>query len=231
MKTPLLLVPGHLCDGAMWTHQTRHLADLADIAVADTTGGNTAAAMARAILAKAPPRFALAGLSMGGMLAFELLRQAPQRVERLALLDTVAAPNTPAQIERRLRYIDHLRNGRFDAVLAEFTPLLVHPQRHDDAALMRTIDAMTRRIGPKVALDQQQAMLDRPDNLPLLSRIAVPTLVMCGRQDALTPLAQHEEMARLISGARLVVIEDCGHMTTMEKPEAVTAVLRYWLQG
>jgi pimeloyl-ACP methyl ester carboxylesterase len=231
MKTPLLLVPGHLCDAALWSHQARYLADMADISVADTSGGDSMAAMARAILARAPQRFALAGLSMGGYIAFEIMRQAPQRVERLALLDTMAAGNTPASIERRQRMMNLLRTGQFDAMLAEFKPLLVHPARLADAALMGEIDAMTRRIGAKLALDQQQAMLDRADSLPLLARIACPTLVLCGRQDALTPLAAHEEMARGVPGARLVVIEDCGHMAPMERPEAVTAVLRYWLQG
>jgi len=231
MKTPLLLVPGHLCDAAMWAHQTRHLADLADMTVASTLGGNSLALMAGAILAKAPQRFALAGLSMGGALCFEILRQAPGRVARLALLDTMAAPNTPPQIERRHRHMDFMRTGRFDRVVDEFKPMLVHPDRLADAPLMEALDAMLRRIGPQAGHDQQQALLDRIDYQPLLPGIAVPTLVMCGRQDALTALAQHEAMARAIPGARLVVIEDSGHMTTMERPQAVTAVLRYWLQA
>ncbi|MCC7049263.1 MAG: alpha/beta fold hydrolase [Alphaproteobacteria bacterium] len=230
-KTPLLLVPGHLCDAALWSHQIRYLADIADMTVADTDGGSTMAAMARAILAKAPPRFALAGLSMGGYLAFEIMRQAPQRVERLALLDTMASGNTPASTERRKRMMDLLRADRFDAMLEEFKPLLIHPARLGDLELMGDIDAMTRRIGPRLALDQQQAMLDRADALGLLPRIACPTLVLCGRQDALTPLVEHEKMAKGIPGARLVIIEDCGHLAPMEMPEAVTAVMRYWLQG
>jgi pimeloyl-ACP methyl ester carboxylesterase len=231
MKTPLLLVPGHLCDAALWAHQLQYLADLADMTVAETTGGSSMAAMARAILAKAPQRFALAGLSMGGYIALEIMRQAPGRVERLALLDTMASGNTPAQLERRRRMMDLLRAGRFDAMLEEFKPLLVHPARYGDAVLMDAIDTMMRRTSPATALDQQQAMLDRADSLPVLARIACPTLVLCGRQDALTPLGAHEEMARGIPGARLVAIEDCGHMAPMERPEAVTAVLRYWLQG
>ncbi len=230
MKTPLLLIPGHLCDAELWTHQLQYLTDLADMTVAALDGGASMAAMAGAILARAPDRFALAGLSMGGYIAFEIMRQAPGRVERLALLDTMAAGNTPAQLDRRRRMMDLLRSGRFDAMLAEFKPLLVHPARFADEALMDAIDAMARRIGPTIALDQQQAMLDRPDSRPLLARIACPTLVLCGRQDALTPLAAHEEMARGIPRARLVVVEDCGHLAPMERPEAVTAVLRYWLQ-
>jgi len=231
MKTPLLLVPGHLTDAAMWAHQARHLADMADISIADMTGSDSMAGLANSILAKAPQRFALAGLSMGGYVSFEIMRQAPERVSRLALLDTMAAGNNPTQIERRTRFMDLTRTGRFEDVLAEFTPLLVHPARHQDAALMDELGRMTRRVGAKVALDQQQAMLDRPDSRPDLAGIACPTLVLCGRQDALTPLAAHEEMAAGIKGAKLVVVEDCGHMSTMEKPEAVTAVMRYWLQA
>ncbi|MCK6451281.1 MAG: alpha/beta hydrolase [Alphaproteobacteria bacterium] len=230
MKSPLLLVPGHLTDAAMWAHQTRHLADIADMTVADVPDSRSMAAMAKAILAKAPARFALAGLSMGGYIAFEIMRQAPARVERLALLDTMAAGNNAAQIERRIKFMDMIRNGRFEDVLAEFTPLLVHPARVQDKVLMDEIGRMARRVGAQAALDQQQAMLDRPDSRPDLARIACPTLVLCGRQDALTPLAAHEEMAAGIKGAKLVVIEDCGHMSTMEKPEAATAVMRYWLQ-
>jgi pimeloyl-ACP methyl ester carboxylesterase len=230
MKTPLLLVPGHLTDAAMWAHQTRHLADIADMTVADVPDSPSMAGMARAVLAKAPPRFALAGLSMGGYIAFEIMRQAPERVTHLALLDTMAAGNSPMHVERRHKFMGMLRDGRFDAVLSEFVPLLVHPARMQDKALMGELDAMNRRVGAQTALAQQQAMLDRPDSRPDMARIACPTLVLCGRQDALTPLAAHEEMAAGIKGAKLVVVEDCGHMSTMEKPEAVTAVMRYWLQ-
>ncbi len=231
MKAPLLLVPGHLTDAAMWAHQTRHLADLADMTVADVPDRQSMAAMAKAILARAPARFALAGLSMGGYIAFEIMRQAPERVTRLALLDTMAAGNNAAQIERRTKFMGMIRNGRFEDVLAEFTPMLVHPARVRDKTLMDEIGRMARRVGAQAALSQQQAMLDRLDSRPDLARIVCPTLVLCGRQDALTPLAAHEEMAAGIKGARLVVIEDCGHMSTMEKPEAATAVMRYWLQG
>ena len=230
MRTPLLLVPGHLCDHALWAHQTRHLADVADMTVATMDGGPSMEAMARTILAKAPARFAMAGLSMGGFVALEIMRQAPQRVERLALLDTAASGNSPAQIERRHKYIGLLRSGGFETLLTEFTPMLVHPAHLADTTLMGEIGRMTRRIGPDLALAQQQAMLDRVDSRPSLAKIACSTLVMCGRQDALTPLAGHEEMAELIPDAKLVVIEDCGHMSPMEKPEAVTAVFRYWLQ-
>jgi len=231
MGDPLVLVPGHLCDPAMWAHQRQHLGDLAEISIAGTLGGDSMARMAGAILGAAPPRFALAGLSMGGYLALEIMRRAPDRVSRLALLDTKAEADTPASKERRQRMLAYLREGRFEEVLKDFAPLLVHADRLKDAVLMAEIDRMMRRIGAKAAQDQQQAMLTRDEMLALLPRIACPTVVICGRQDVLTPLASSEIMAKAIPGARLVVIEDCGHMTTMERPQAVTAVLRYWLQG
>ena len=231
MTEPLVLVPGHLCDQAMWAHQRAHLADLAAVSIASTVGSDTMAGMARAVLAAAPPRFALAGLSMGGYIALEIMRQAPARVTRLALVDTMASLGTPAAAERRRQMIALLEAGRFDEVLAIFTPLLVHQSRLSDMPLMDELARMTRRIGPKAALDQQRAMLARPDSLPGLARITCPAVVICGRQDVLTPLAESETMAAGIPGAKLVAIEDCGHMSTMERPQAVTAVLRYWLQA
>ncbi len=230
MKTPLLLIPGHLCDAALWAHQTQHLADIADMSIAATDGGPSVEAMARAILAKAPARFAMAGLSMGGYIALEIMRQAPQRVERLALLDTAAGGNTPASIERRRRHMGLIREGKFETVLDEFSQMVVPPARYGDAALMDEMRRMMSRVGPDLAYAQQQALLDRDDMRPTLGRIACPTLVLCGRQDTLTPLAGHEEIVQGVRHAKLVVVEDCGHMSTMEQPEAVTAVMRYWLQ-
>ncbi len=230
MRTPLLLVPGHLCDHALWAHQTRHLADIADMTVALTDGGASVEAMAGAILAKAPGRFALAGLSMGGYIALEIMRQAPQRVERLALLDTAAGGNSTAANERRRRHMGLIDEGKFETVLDEFCQMVVPPARYGDAALMDEMRRMMRRVGPGLARAQQQALLDRDDMRPTLARIACPTLVLCGRQDTLTPLAGHEEIATGIGKSKLVVVENCGHMSTMEQPEAVTAVMRYWLQ-
>jgi pimeloyl-ACP methyl ester carboxylesterase len=231
MRTPLLLIPGHLCDHALWAHQTRHLADIAEMSVATMDGGSSVDAMARAILAKAPGRFAMAGLSMGGYVALEIMRKAPQRVERLALLDTAAGGNSPTATDRRRRHMALAREGKFDAVVEEFCQMVVPPARYADAALMDEMRRMMHRIGPELAVQQQQALLDREDMRATLGRISCPTLVLCGRQDTLTPLAGHEEIARGVPEAKLVVVEACGHMAPMEQPEAVTAVLRYWLQA
>ncbi|MCC7275735.1 MAG: alpha/beta fold hydrolase [Alphaproteobacteria bacterium] len=220
-----------MADAGLWAHQARHLAELTSVAVMDLTRHDGLAAMAEAVLREAPPRFALAGLSMGGYLAFEIVRRAPGRVERLALLDTSARPDTDEQRERRRRFMAMGERGELDAVMRAYMPLFVHPDRLQDRALVGGLEAMARRLGATAFLNQQKAMLGRPDSRPGLAAIAQPTLVLCGRQDALTPLAMHEEMAAAIPGARLVVVEDCGHMTPLEQPQALTAVLRYWLQG
>ncbi|MFO1349584.1 MAG: alpha/beta fold hydrolase [Gammaproteobacteria bacterium] len=229
MRPTLLLLPGLLCDRALWRHQIDYLADRADIVVADMTRADTMVEMARSVLAQAPPRFALAGLSMGGYCALEILRQAPQRVERLALLDTTARLDTPEQSQRRRDLMVLSERGEFKGVATWLLPLFIHASRLDDKALVDEIVAMTRRVGPEAFLRQQRAIMSRPDSRPHLPAISCPTLVLCGREDMLTPLAVHEEMAAAIPGARLVVIENSGHLPTLEWPQQVTQALRAWL--
>ena len=231
-KTPLVLVPGLLCDAQLWQSQLKDLADVADIWIADHTRSDTMAGVARDVLADAPfTRFALAGLSMGGYIALEMLRQAPQRLARLALLDTSAAGELPAQTQRRLDFLAMTERGRFADVTETLIPLLIHPARLGERALTDTIRSMARNIGKEAFARQQHAIMNRSDSLGLLADIACPTLVLCGRQDALTPLARHEELATGIRGARLEVIEDCGHLSTLEKPTEVSAALRRWLSA
>lgn len=229
-RTPLVLLPGLLCDEALWAHQARHLDEIAEIRVADFTTQDTLADMARHALEIAPAdRFALAGLSMGGYVAFEVMRQAPERIARLALLDTSARPETEEQSRRRRELLSMAGHGKFKGVTPRLLPLFVHADRQDDAALVEPVMAMAERVGPDAFVRQQTAIMGRPDSRPGLAEIACPTVVVCGRQDALTPLEASAEIAAGIPGAVLVPIEDCGHMSTMERPEAVTAVLRYWL--
>jgi pimeloyl-ACP methyl ester carboxylesterase len=230
MTTPLVLVPGHMCDAAMWAHQAGTLGDLAEVTIADVTKGASVGDLAMHILDKAPARFALAGLSLGGYVCFELMRRAPDRVTHLALLDTTARTDPPEITARRHRFIGMAREGRLDEVMASYLPLFVHPRRLEDEPFKAKLAAMSARVGEAAFYKQQEAMLSRPDSRPGLGGIRCPTLVLCGRQDALTPLEVHREMASLIPGSRLVIIEDSGHLTTMEQPEATTAVLRYWLQ-
>ncbi|HXH04440.1 MAG TPA: alpha/beta fold hydrolase [Candidatus Competibacteraceae bacterium] len=229
-RTPLLLIPGLLCDAALWAPQIAHLQDIAEIRVADHTGYHNLSDLARAILTRAPPRFAVAGLSMGGYIALELLRQAPERVVRLALLNTSARPDTPEQRRRRLGFIALVRRGRFLGVGRGLLPNLIHPSRLKEAELTGIILEMTQRTGAEAFIRQEHAIIGRPDSRPLLPTIECPTLVIGGRQDQMTPLYLQEELADAIPGARLVVIENCGHLSTLERPAEVNQALRAWLE-
>lgn len=230
-KIPLVLLPGLLCDAALWAAQLPALADIAEPAVADLTADESLPAMARRVLAEAPPRFALAGLSMGGYLAQEIMRQTPERVTRLALLDTSARADTPQRQALRRDYVALAQRGEFHGITPRMLPQWIHPERLGDATLTGAIMAMTARIGRDAYLRQMQAIMARPDGREDLRRIAVPTLVLCGREDQATPLALHEEIAALIPGAELVIVERCGHLSPMERPDEVSAALRRWLAG
>ena len=229
-KIPLVLVPGLLCDAQLWQHQVDGLADIADIWIADHTRSTTMAGVAADVLADAPfAGFALAGLSMGGYVCLEIMRQAPQRVGALALLDTAATAESPEQTRMRRERIALAERGGFARVSEILLPLLIHPSRLAERALTDIIRSMAENTGKDAFVRQQHAIMSRTDSLALLPAIDCPTLVLCGRQDALTPLAHHEQIAARIEGAQLEVIEDCGHMSTMEKPVEVNAALRGWL--
>jgi pimeloyl-ACP methyl ester carboxylesterase len=228
-KTTLVLLPGLLCDMALWEAQVAALSTIAEPWVADLTRDESISGMAHRVLAAAPPRFALAGLSMGGYVAQEIMRQAPERVTRLALLDTSARMDTPEQTSRRRGLIELAQKGEFKGITPRLLPLFVHPDRLTDTTLTGAIAAMAERVGKDAFLRQQKAIMGRPDGRSDLARIAVPTLVLCGREDALTPLPLHEEIAALVPWARLEVIERCGHMSTMERPAEVNVAMGQWL--
>ncbi len=230
-KTPLLLLPGLLCDRALWEPQLAGLADIAEMTVGDLTRDDSMAGMARSVLAAAPSRFALAGLSMGGYAAFEIMRQAPERVERLALLDTSARPDRREQTKDRLELIKQAEQGNFKGVTPRLLPRWVHPSRVSDPELVRTVTEMTQRVGREAFVRQQTAIVNRPDSRPGLSHIHCPTLVLCGHEDAATPADLHREMAADIASARLVIVPDCGHLSTLERPDTVNLELRRWLTG
>lgn len=228
-KTPLALLPGLLCDAALWQPQVEALADLAEPWVADLTAHDSTAAMAESVLAAMPARFALAGLSMGGYVALEIMARAPERVARLALLDTRFHTDSAEEAARRRGLIELAEKGQFKGVTPRLLPLFIHEARLDDADLTGTVMAMTERVGRDAFLRQQHAIMGRRDHSATLVGIRVPTLVLCGRQDALTPLADHQAMAAGISDSRLVVVEDCGHLATLERPDPVNAALHRWL--
>jgi len=229
MTLPVLFLPGLLCDADLWTAQLAVLSAERPVAVASLTGSDSMAGLAEAALAPAPQRFALAALSMGGYVALEIMRRAPERVAGLALIDTSARPDTEEQARRRRGLIALARTGKFKGVTPRLLPTLLHPARQEDPVLTGRVMAMAARIGREAFLRQQTAILGRPDSRPDLPRIGCPTVVVCGRQDALTPLPVAEEMAGLIPGAELVVVEDSGHLTPMEQPEAVNTALTSWL--
>jgi pimeloyl-ACP methyl ester carboxylesterase len=231
-KPGLVLVPGLLCDALLWEAQIRALEGHAECWVADHTRSDTMAGLAADALRDAPfERFALAGLSMGGYVALEILRQAAHRVDRLALLDTSARADTPEQANKREGLIALAKRGPFLGVIQALLPFLLSPARLSDGKLVATVKEMAKNTGCETFIRQERAIMSRADSLPLLPSIACPTLVLCGRQDSLTPPDRHEEMVSAIPGASLHILEDCGHLSTLEKPAAVSAALKRWLSA
>ena len=228
-RRTLLMVPGLVSDDDLFREQSAALADEVDVVVSDVSRGRSIADMARDALAVAPERFALAGLSMGGYVVWEILRQARERVTAVALLDTSARPDVDEQVARRQALIELAQAGRFADVLDLLWPFEVSRVRRSDAALRARSDAMFLRAGPEVFVRQTEAIIARMDSRSDLSFVDVPALVLCGRDDAITPLDGSEEMAAGIAGAELVVLDDCGHLSTWERPDEVTAALQRWL--
>lgn len=227
---PLVLVPGLLCDSLLYEPQVEELADVADCWIAECRDADSVAGMARDLLRACPfEAFSLAGLSMGGYVALEVMRQAPQRVSRLALLDTSARPDTPEQTERRGRLLEIAASRGVAGVAELLLPSLLSRPHQEIPALRAVVKTMALNIGADAFRRQQQAIIGRPDSRPGLPAIDCPTLVLCGCQDAITPTERHEEMAAAIPGAELVVVEDCGHLSTLEQPEEVSHALRRWL--
>jgi pimeloyl-ACP methyl ester carboxylesterase len=227
---PVVLVPGLNCSARLYADQIPALWRFGPVVVADHTRDDSMAAIAERILAAAPPRFALVGLSMGGYIALTMLRAAPDRVERLALLDTSARPETPEQTERRKPQIALAESGRFAEVPPLQFPVFVHRNRQHDDTLRQRVRMMAEETGAEAFLRQQKAIMTREDARPWLKSIACPTLVLVGDGDELTPLPLSQELAAGIAGSRLVVVPDCGHLSTMERPEAVTQALVEWMQ-
>lgn len=231
---PLVLLPGLLCDETVWLHQRAVFGPERETHVAAYGLSDSLGAMAERVLATAPPTFALAGHSMGGRVAVEVVASAPERVSRLALLDTgyaALADGEAGERERagRQRLLDIARQEGMLAMGRVWAQGMVHPARLDDAAFMEQIHSMIARASVAQFEAQIRALLARPDCSRVLATLRVPALVLCGHDDRWAPLAQHEHMARLIPGSQLVDVADCGHMSTMERPERVTEALAAWL--
>ena len=228
---PILLVPGLVSSARVFAPVIPALWRLGPVTVANHIRDDSMGAIARRILAEAPPRFALAGHSMGGYIAFEIIRQAPERVARLALMNTSARPDTPEATLRRRGMIGRAQAGEFRAVLNELFPLFVHPSRVDDRALRQLIDDMADDVGADAFVRQLEAVIGRADSRPTLARIECPTLVLTADQDNTVPNSLSTEIAEGIHGAKLVVLADCGHIVQAEQTQATANALVEWLRN
>lgn len=234
MAEPLILVPGLACDAQVWRDVIAALPTPQAAFVPKRPRHGGLESWATALLAAAPAgRFALAGHSMGGRIALEVLRQAPERVSRIALLDTgwqprPAGPAGEAEREQRLALLALARREGMRAMARRWAADMVHPARHAEPLFDAVLDMVARHTADDFEV-QIQALLARPDAADVLAAIDVPALVLCGRQDGWSPLARHEAMAARLRRARLSVVEDCGHMSPMERPAAVAQALAGWL--
>jgi pimeloyl-ACP methyl ester carboxylesterase len=227
---PIVLIPGLLASARMYAGQIPHLWRAGPVTIADHTRDDSMSAIARRILSVAPPRFALVGLSMGGYIAFEILRQAPERVAKVGLFDTSARADAPEQSAMRRAQMTLASQGRLAEVVEQQFPRLVHRARRGDAALREVFDLMAEEVGPAAFIRQQTAIIGRSDSRPTLGSIRCPTLVLVGEDDELTPPERAAEIAGGIAGARLVTVPQSGHVSTLERPEEVTRALLQWLQ-
>ena len=235
-KIPLVLLPGLMCDRTVWESQIQALSDIADSTVAEYGLLNSLRAMAEHVLKTAPARFAVAGHSMGGRVAMEIFRQAPQRVSHICLMDTRHHPlprGEAGEKERagRMALLEVARQKGPRIMGEEWVKGMVHPDRLTDKPLIDAILDMFARKTAQIFEAQQTALLNRPDAGPLMREIHCPALVLCGRDDGWSTLEWHEAMARDIPGAKLAVIDRCGHMSTMERPLEVSQAMRVWLLG
>ena len=228
-KQSAVFIPGLLCTAALFAPQVKGLADIADIAIGDHTRHDLVGDAAQAILDDAPDRFALAGLSMGCYIAFEIMRREPQRVTKLALMDSSARPDTIEQSGRRRALMAEAERNGLTGVVDVLLPLFVHKDRLTDTQLTSLVHDMAEETGVTAFIRQQRAIMSRPDSRPGLAAISCPVTVIVGDGDILTPPDLAREMADGIGSARLEIIEGAGHLSTLEKPDAVTAVLRAWL--
>ncbi|HTE42372.1 MAG TPA: alpha/beta fold hydrolase [Steroidobacteraceae bacterium] len=226
---PIVFVPGLFCTARLFADQIGPLWKFGSITIADHSRDDTMAAMAQRILAASPPRFALVGLSMGGYVAFEIWRQASDRVAKLALLDTTARPDTPEQTKVRNDQIAQAEAGKFAAIVDKALPMLIH--RQGDQGLRAVVKQMAADTGEDAFIRQQRAIVGRADSRPDLAKILCPTLVLVGAEDKLIPPDRSREMADGIAGAKMVTVDACGHISSLEQPAKVTEALVDWMSN
>ncbi|WP_078412608.1 alpha/beta fold hydrolase [Priestia abyssalis] len=228
-QIPLLLLPGTLCDTQMWEYQITELGDIAACAVMKLEQ-DSIQGMARSVLEQAPEKFALAGFSMGGIVAIEVMRQAPDRVLKLALMDTNPNPPREEQMNGWKTFIQMARDGQFsDITPKHLLPNMIHPDCYDHKEIVSAIIEMAENVGKETMIQQMTALMNRPDGREVLPGITCPTLLLTGRQDVLCTVDMHEKMQEMIQNSQLAIIENSGHMTTLEQPEEVSRALRKWL--
>jgi pimeloyl-ACP methyl ester carboxylesterase len=230
-RPSLVFICAHMTDERLYAHQIEALGPSHDCRVFVMREHNSMSAMAEHVLAHSPDHFTLIGLSLGGYLAFEIIRKALPRIERLVLIDTTAVADHPARKQGRLDDIIKVQKGGIEALIPELPSRWLLPAHTQRAELVELMGSMARSVTAQGQFNQQTAMLARPDSHQDLSRVKVPTLLICGRQDPVTPLQDHEAMAACVQGSKLVVIEDCGHLSTIEQPAAVTQALSTWLNN
>jgi pimeloyl-ACP methyl ester carboxylesterase len=226
MKPTLVLVPGLLCDSLVWKHQLAAFADTHELLVPELSDYTSLEAMGAAVLAAAPTRFALAGHSLGGRIALEVVRQEPARVTHLALMDTGVGPPSPAERASRLELVVLGETVGLTAVAERWLPPMLHPARRQEPTFMAPLAAMVTGRTAASFRRQQEALLARPDARPVLAQVHCPTLVLTGREDEWSPPEQHEAIATAIPGASLVIVPEAGHFAPLEQPAAVTQALR-----
>ena len=228
-QLPIVLACGQLLTEDSWGPQRERWARSREMRVADHGHDDSIGGMATRLIEAAPPRFALAAHAMGGFVAFEVMRRAPERVAYLVLVATLAAADGPAQTARRQGYIDLVESGRFDQVIEERIPMLFSPDRRDDRALLGIARAMAAHTGAATFLAQQRAIMARVDSRPSLARIAVPTLLLWGDADGITTRAQQDEMLAALPDARLDVLPGVGHLPMLEAPERTARLIEEWV--
>jgi pimeloyl-ACP methyl ester carboxylesterase len=229
MNEPLILLPGMMCDARLFTPQIEALSSSRPVMVMPMIGNSSVQQLAKAILDNSPPRFALLGLSMGGIVAMELIRQSPERVTRLALFDTNPKADTPERAMLRDQEIKRVATGELRAIIRDdMKPNYLSDGQHKGAILDLCMQ-MGEALGPQVFIQQSKALQNRPDQCGTLSDVQVPTLIACGEDDALCPLEKHELMHTLISGSQFCVIPKAGHLPTLEQPEKSNHIIEKWL--